>query len=113
MGSVARHGMNLGISRVFGEGFPWGILTVNVLGSLAMGLVVALLLRKPPETDAAQLLLATGFLGGFTTFSAFALDIFKLMQSGNSSSAAVYAVASVVLSVVAVFAGFFVIRALT
>jgi CrcB protein len=112
LGSVSRHGFNLVVSRVFGYGFPWGILGVNVLGSLLMGLLTAFFLRKVPDSNVWPLFLTTGFLGGFTTFSAFALDVVKLMQSGQSIMAAIYAVASVVLSVLAVFAGFMLLRVL-
>jgi fluoride exporter len=111
LGSVARHGMNVSVARVMGYGFPWGILVVNVLGSFLIGLITALFLRKVPESNAVPLFLTTGFLGGFTTFSAFALDVLKLMQSGQNVTAAAYAVASVMLSVLAVFAGFMVLRA--
>jgi fluoride exporter len=112
-GAVSRYGLNNAITRTFGGSFPWGILVVNVLGSLAIGMLTAFFLRKSLGTDVPRLLLATGFLGGFTTFSAFALDIVKLMQSGQNTSAAMYAVASVVLSVLAVFAGLALVRAIT
>ena len=106
LGSVVRLGLSHGIYRVVGDGFPYGILTVNVLGSFAMGLVTALFMRKFEDYQAAQFFLTTGVLGGFTTFSAFSLDVLKLVNAGHTSSAAVYVVASVGLSIAAVFAGF-------
>jgi fluoride exporter len=112
LGSMARHGMSVGVTRVFGHGFPWGILAVNVLGSLLIGILSAFFLRKVPESSALPPFLTIGFLGGFTTFSAFALDVVKLMQSGQNALAAGYAVASVLLSVAAVFAGFMLLRAI-
>jgi fluoride exporter len=111
LGSVARHGMNIGVTRVFGYGFPWGILAVNVLGSFLIGVLSAFFLRKVPESAALPSFLTMGFLGGFTTFSAFALDVAKLIQSGENNLAAIYALASVLLSVLAVFAGFMLLRA--
>jgi fluoride exporter len=110
LGSVTRHGLNLYAGRVLGNAFPWGILLVNVGGCFAMGLVAAGLLRAPLP-DALRLFLATGFLGGFTTFSAFALDTMKLVQGGQVGLATVYVLASVVISLIAVFAGFWLMRA--
>ncbi|NMD07490.1 MAG: fluoride efflux transporter CrcB [Phyllobacteriaceae bacterium] len=113
IGSAARHGVNIGSARLLGTGFPSGTLTVNVLGSFFMGFVMALLLRKFENNDAARLFLTTGILGGFTTFSAFSLDVFNLMQRGESGTAIIYVLSSVLLSVGALFAGFAAIRMLT
>jgi fluoride exporter len=106
IGSVARLGLSQGINRIIGDGFPYGILTVNILGSFAMGVATAFFVRKMEDKQAAQYFLTTGVLGGFTTFSAFSLDVLKLVNGGQASSAAVYVVASVGLSIAAVFAGF-------
>jgi fluoride exporter len=110
LGSVTRHGINLYAARLFGSHFPWGILIVNIAGCLAMGCVAAGLLRLQLP-DAVRLFLATGFLGGFTTFSAFALDTMKLVQAGQTGLAAVYVLASVVVSLLAIFVGFGLMRA--
>ncbi len=106
LGSVARLGLSQGINRLLGDGFPYGILTVNVLGSFVMGVVTAFFMRKLEDNQAAQLFLTTGVLGGFTTFSAFSLDVLKLVNAGHMGSAASYVLASVGLSIAAVFAGF-------
>ena len=106
LGSVARLGLSHGIYRVVGAGFPYGTLAVNVLGSFAMGLVTAFFMRKFEDNQAAQFFLTTGVLGGFTTFSAFSLDVLKLVNSGQSGSALLYVFASVGLSIAAVFVGF-------
>jgi CrcB protein len=106
LGSVARYGVVRGTAAIFGDHQPWGTLLVNVLGSLLMGLVAAFIARKMTETESARLLLMPGFLGGFTTFSAFSLDVFNLMQRGENGTALGYALASVVLSVTALFAGY-------
>lgn len=80
--------------------FPYGTLTVNVLGSFAMGLAFVWLSAKGPW----QPLLMTGVLGGFTTFSAFSLDTLKLLQDGRFALAGGYILASVALSLAAIFA---------
>src|SRR5258708_33308926 len=81
-GSVARHYLSTGIYNVTGAGFPYGILAVNVMGGLVMGIVVelgALKLNYSPEMRA---FLTTGILGGFTTFSAFSLGTARLIVPG-------------------------------
>jgi fluoride exporter len=110
MGAVARHVANTAISRHMEGTFPWGIFCVNVLGCFAMGLVTAALIRLPLGGDAPRLFLATGVLGGFTTFSAFSVDVMRLLQMGQPSMAAVYIIASVSLSIAAAFFGFALIR---
>jgi fluoride exporter len=112
LGSVTRYGFNNCITRVMGESFPWGILLINVLGSFLIGMVGAYWIVRMPANDMARLFLTTGFLGGFTTFSAFAFDVLNLMQSDQNASAAIYVMASVVLSIVAVFVGFALVKAI-
>ena len=98
-GSVARYLVVLGCARLWGTLFPWGTLTVNVAGSFAMGVVAALLLRFGAAAETVRLLVMIGFLGGFTTFSSFSLDVVGLAQHGETGSAAAYALASLILSV--------------
>ncbi len=112
IGSAARHGVNVGSARFLGEGFPWGTFIVNIAGSFLMGLIMAFLAKKMADHENARLFLTVGVLGGFTTFSAFSLDVFNLVQRGENSTAAVYVLASVVVSIAAVFAGFWVLRVL-
>jgi CrcB protein len=110
LGSLARHYLSTFIYAVTGGTFPWGILAVNVIGGLAMGLIVelgALKLNLSPELRA---FLTTGILGGFTTFSAFSLDAALLIERGEWVSAGSYMVGSVVLSVGALFAGLWLVR---
>lgn len=109
-GSAARFALNGFVTHHIDGMFPWGIFTVNVLGCFVMGLVAAAALKVGGMADTAKLLLATGFLGGFTTFSAFALDAMRLVQAGHQTLAAAYVFGSVVLSLVAVFAGFSLMR---
>lgn len=103
IGASLRYLAGIGAVRLIGHGFPWATLFVNVLGSLAMGALVALLVQKD-ATRFAPLLL-TGLLGGFTTFSAFSLDAVTLYERGQVGAAASYVMASVVLSIAALFAG--------
>ncbi len=113
IGSVLRYGVNLAASRLLGHDFPWATLTVNVVGSFLMGLFTALMAEKFADQPDLRLFLTTGVLGGFTTFSAFSLDVFGLVHRGESSMAVIYALASVVLSITAVFSGFVISRLLT
>jgi fluoride exporter len=112
LGSVARFGFNAWIVRVLADAFPWGILLANVLGCFLMGLVSAYFMQRATSDDVLKLFLTTGFLGGFTTFSAFSFDTLKLLQAGQLGAAAGYVLASVVASLIAVFVGFGVVRAL-
>lgn len=89
--------------------FPFGTLAVNVLGSFAMGLGFVWLAER--GLDRASLFVMTGILGGFTTFSAFSLDVARLYERGELTMAAAYVLASVVFSVLALFAGLFLARA--
>lgn len=111
LGSVARYGLNLGVVRTVGDTFPWGILVANILGCFAMGVASSYLFQRMPQDDAVRLFITTGFLGGFTTFSAFSYDALKLINNGQISAAAFYVFASVGLSLLGVFAGFAVLKA--
>jgi CrcB protein len=93
-------------------GFPTATLTVNVLGGLAMGVVAALVMREH-VSEAVRLFVAVGILGGFTTFSAFSLEMFQMVQRGQMFSALGYALLSVALSLAALAAGFAITRGLT
>ncbi len=113
IGAALRHGVNLAAARAFGTGFPWGTAIVNVVGCFAMGLIAGWFAFKAGSSwpEGARLFLTTGILGGFTTFSAFSLDFALLWQRGEPALAAAYAIGSVVLSLVGVFAGLWVVRA--
>ncbi len=106
LGGAARHAVNVGCGRWCGIDFPWGTLTVNVVGSFAMGLLAGWLAFKAGESwsQHARLFLATGVLGGFTTFSAFSLDAMLLWERDQGLAAASYVAASVVLSIAALAA---------
>ena len=115
IGGVLRHGLNVAALRAFGPGFPWATLGVNVAGSLLMGLVAGWLEVKAPG-DAAhplRLFLATGVLGGFTTFSAFSLDAVVLWQRGETWLAIAYMGGSVILSIAGLLVGLAAVRAMS
>jgi CrcB protein len=82
LGSGLRHLVNLAALRLIGPGFPWGTLTVNIAGGFLMGLFVELLARRFGGSAELRLFVATGVLGGFTTFSAFSLDVAVLYERG-------------------------------
>ena len=106
IGGALRHGMNVWAVRAFGFGFPFGTLIVNVLGSFVMGLLIGLFAyRAGLVPQHARLFLTTGVLGGFTTFSAFSLDVALLLERHSYSMAATYIVGSVFASLVALFLG--------
>lgn len=115
LGGAARHAVNLGCARWCGVGFPWGTLTVNVAGSFAMGALAGWLAFRAGEgwSQHARLFLATGVLGGFTTFSAFSLDVLLLWERGQALAAATYAGASVVLSILALAGALSIVRSMT
>jgi CrcB protein len=109
LGAGARHAFGRWTLDRFGPDYPWGTLGVNLIGGLAMGLLVGMLMRSTAG-EAARLLLGVGVLGGFTTFSAFSLDVVTMIERGALVAAASYVVASVVGSVVALFAGLSLVR---
>jgi CrcB protein len=114
LGSVCRHLVGAAGLRLFGPGFPWWTLAVNVVGSTAIGLVAGWLAhRAGPTSEAMRLLVTTGFLGGFTTFSAFSLDTLVLWERGQPALAAAYVSATLALSLGGVVAGLMLARTVT
>ncbi len=111
IGGVMRHFLNLWVTAIASSGFPYGILAINVLGSTAMGLVAGWFATRGEVLPDLRLFIATGILGGFTTFSAFSLDTALLMERGETFAAAAYVIGSVVLSVLALFIGLWAMRA--
>lgn len=114
IGSSLRYGVNLATIAWFGPHFPWGTLTVNVVGSAVMGAFAGYLMTREPGTgsDAVRLFFMTGILGGFTTFSAFSLDVVVLWQRGATMAAIGYVLVSLALSILALLAAMAVIEAL-
>ena len=105
IGAALRHGVNRAALAMLGAGFPLGTFIVNVAGSYVMGVIAALFLANGIGDHPARLFLATGLLGGFTTFSAFSLDAGVMWQRGEWLTLAVYVVGSVLCSIAALFLG--------
>lgn len=109
LGAIMRYGMMCGMTRLAGFSFPYGTLVVNVIGSLAMGLLIGALAKHSSllglDNSKAHLFLAVGVLGSFTTFSTFSLDVVALFQRGETLSVLAYILASVILSIVALYIG--------
>ena len=112
IGGAMRHGVNLAAAALLGSGFGYGTLAVNVAGSLAMGALAAFLAFQGEMAQPWRLFLATGVLGGFTTFSAFSLDAALLFERGQRALAAISVLASVIGSIAALFAGLALVRQL-
>lgn len=109
LGASGRYLTGVAATRLMGHGFPWGTLTVNIVGSFLMGALVVLLAHVNGMKLAPFLM--TGLLGGFTTFSAFSLDTVTLMERGQTGLALAYVAASVAVSLAALAVGLFVMRA--
>ena len=112
IGSVARYLATLAAARFFGPDFPWGTLFVNLAGSFLMGVVVEVVASRFGTSNELRLFLATGVLGGFTTFSTFSLDAAVLAERGAFALAFAYVGASLLLGLGALFAGLVLARTL-
>ncbi len=112
-GAVARYLVMTGVGRLLGpHDFPWGTLTVNVVGSILMGVLIELLALVWSPSQELRALLVVGVLGAFTTFSTFSLDVVALFERGQTLFVAAYVAGSVVLCVGGLLAGLHVMRLL-
>ncbi|MDE3061130.1 MAG: fluoride efflux transporter CrcB [Pseudomonadota bacterium] len=110
-GAMCRFAMMSLIGKINPGEFPFGTFTVNILGSFLMGFLVAVIATYLPQrAKDLHLLLAVGMLGGFTTFSSFALDVFTMFERGVIAQGLVYTFGSVVLSVAALMGGMMCIK---
>lgn len=113
-GGAIGTGFRFLINRVFAHAglieFPWATLTINVLGSFLMGVLIETLALRFNASNELRTFFATGILGGFTTFSAFSLEFATLYERGTMVAAFGYVLASVILSLLAIFAGLSVMR---
>lgn len=112
IGAALRHGLNLGIGRLLGNGFPFATFFINVSGSFLMGLIAAWFAFKGDASQHWRLFLTTGILGGYTTFSTFSLDAAFLYERDQFVSMAVYVIGSVVLGLIGLFAGLAIVRSM-
>lgn len=112
LGAALRHGLNLGIGRLLGNGFPFATFFINVSGSFLMGLIAAWFAFKGDASQHWRLFLTTGILGGYTTFSTFSLDAAFLYERDQFVSMAVYIIGSVVLGLIGLFAGLAIVRSM-
>lgn len=110
IGAVARHSVSVMMGSIMGSGFPWGTLTVNIVGSFLMGALLEISALKLSLSPEMRALLVTGFLGAFTTFSTFSLDVATLYERGNLGLTALYIIVSVVVGISALFGAIALVR---
>ena len=114
VGSLLRYQTGRWLTHIFGPAvmtaFPWATLTVNVVGSLVMGLLAGLLARHGQQGETLRLLVGVGLLGGFTTFSAFSLEMMLLVERGQAAAAVIYALVSVLAGLAALYLGLVAMR---
>lgn len=112
VGAAARYNLGRLVFHLGGVGLPFGTLIANLTGGLLMGVLAGVLARSDFVDEPWRLLLGVGLLGGFTTFSAFSLEVLNMIERGNWGIALGYALLSVGGSVLALFAGLMVVRAI-
>ena len=110
VGGALRYMISLLMKGTCGVSFPWATLAVNLTGCLVIGIVYGLFVRHASVSNALCLLLATGFCGGFTTFSAFANEGMAMLQSGNVGVFFAYVLTSVVVGIALVALGYWIVR---
>ncbi len=112
IGAVLRLVVGRGMFYLMGSEFPWGTLVVNILGSFLVGLFVEILSLRFSLSHEWQGFIIIGVFGGFTTFSAFSLEVSLMIEKGDFSTAALYGLVSMFIGVLALFIGLFAGRAL-
>ncbi|NTW00201.1 MAG: fluoride efflux transporter CrcB [Oscillochloris sp.] len=110
VGANLRYLLSGWVAQRMGSAFPYGTFLINVLGCLFIGVILTLAATKISISEPLRLLLVTGLLGGFTTFSTFGYESFALITSGNWLSASVYMIGSLALGLAAVFFGAGIVR---
>jgi CrcB protein len=110
LGSILRYVVGKSIDGKINASFPWGTLTVNVVGSFIIGFVYMLAMRKVGITENWRLFLGAGFCGGFTTFSTFAWENVSLLDQKLIGTSLIYIISSVVIGILAIVAGGWVSR---
>jgi len=110
LGSVTRHYAITAAGNLWGAAFPYGTLLVNVVGSFIIGALMETMALKWQVSLETRAFLVTGFLGGFTTFSAFSFDVLKLVDTNQYLTAGLYVLLSVGLSLFAIFSAVYLVR---
>jgi len=105
IGAVLRYSVSKGVHALAGSGFPYGTLTVNVLGSLLMGFLYIILIERVSNNLPLRATLIIGFLGAFTTFSTFSIETFNLLENGEAFKAFTNILVSVLLCLLAAWLG--------
>ena len=109
-GGALRYAVSLMMKNITANAFPWATLSVNLIGGFLLGLIFALFGKYSSVNSALCLLLATGFCGGFTTFSTFANESLQMLQCGNILGFFAYVLASLVLGIALVALGYYLVR---
>lgn len=112
IGGVSRYYLSLFATVRLGDALPWATLIINVTGSFLLGFLMRFALASPSASVELRLLLATGLCGGYTTFSTYSYEVALLIEEGQYERAAAYAFGSIVLALLATFAGFILAREL-
>jgi CrcB protein len=110
IGSSLRYLTSYFMQKWLSQSFPWGTLAANILGCLVIGILMGYFSKSQVNNNDYRLLLVTGFCGGYTTFSAFAFENFNFWQQGNFSTILIYIATSVLGGLIAVYAGFTLIK---
>ncbi len=110
LGAMARFGVNHGSVQLFGHGFPWATMIVNILGSFLMGIMIAKFSTMDHVSNEMRSLIITGFLGAFTTFSTFSLDFITMWERGEMIQAFGYMLISVIASITALMFALWLMR---
>lgn len=111
IGSTARYGLTHVVARyTAASAFPWPILSANILGALLIGMLMEILALRISLDTPARFFLVTGFLGGFTTFSAFSLEAALMLEKGDYVNLSFYIAASVIGTIAAVFLGSYLVK---
>jgi CrcB protein len=110
VGAVARYGVGIAATRLFGHGFPWGTFIVNVAGSFILGALITFMALRWSAGQEMRAFLAVGVMGAFTTFSTFSMDVVTLADRGAWGAAAAYLFASVALAIAGFLAGMAFVR---
>lgn len=110
LGSISRYAVTQLTYRLWGDLFPWGTFSVNIIGSLLIGIIYGLAVHNNWLSADVRIFLAIGFCGSFTTFSTFSFDTVQLLNTGQMLPTILYVAGSVLLGLLAVFAGIGIIK---